>query len=182
MIRTLRLFFLGRVLREKLLLLGFVAIGTLMWASSYSKSFGVFWRAQKATTEDLKYQQVVLDSKAQVDAFVAKTNEKLDPAQTLGGTALFTQVTNLLRAAGISPNVGAGQADTYNGNYTFHYVNVTITKVDHNLIRAFTQSVQKRSPYMSIQSISISLADRNNPTNDLLTARIEISSFEVGSK
>ena len=39
MIRTLRAFFLGRLLREKLLLVAFALLGVLMWLSNTSKRF-----------------------------------------------------------------------------------------------------------------------------------------------
>ena len=60
MIRTLRIFFLSRLLREKLLLLGFVGIGVAMWASAFSKHVGTFWRAQQVTSGELAFQRQVL--------------------------------------------------------------------------------------------------------------------------
>ncbi len=50
MIRSLRAYFLGRALREKILLFAFVAIGLLWWLSAFGGRAGVWMREQKVTT------------------------------------------------------------------------------------------------------------------------------------
>ncbi|HUR58295.1 MAG TPA: hypothetical protein VM029_11335, partial [Opitutaceae bacterium] len=56
MIRTLRAFFLGRLLREKVLLLVFVLIGALWWLTAFNKRATVFWRQKHQTTVELADQ------------------------------------------------------------------------------------------------------------------------------
>ena len=53
MIRTLRVYFLGRLLREKLLLIGLILIGVLWWLSAFGTRAGQFWRTQRGTTATL---------------------------------------------------------------------------------------------------------------------------------
>ncbi|MBC8040576.1 MAG: hypothetical protein H7Y06_08550, partial [Opitutaceae bacterium] len=44
-------------MREKILMLGFVLIGALIWLSGVSDRVGVQWRAIKTTSTDLDVQQ-----------------------------------------------------------------------------------------------------------------------------
>ena len=72
MIRSLRAFFLNRVLREKLLLVGFLGIAVIMWATSFSSRASAFWRAQRATTAQLKDQEFWLGHQGQIEEATRK--------------------------------------------------------------------------------------------------------------
>jgi hypothetical protein len=66
MIRTLRAFFLGRLLREKLLLVAFFVIGVLMWFSGYSKRLGRHLKMKvkrKNIAKQFKHKKVLAMSK-----------------------------------------------------------------------------------------------------------------------
>ena len=53
MIRTLRALFLGRLLREKIMLAALLAILALAWLSSYSTHVAHFLARQRNLTSDL---------------------------------------------------------------------------------------------------------------------------------
>ena len=101
MIRTLRAFFLGRLLREKLLLVVFALLGVLMWLSGYSNRFGAFWREQHRTTVALADQQRWLDNRTQLEDAAKKAAGRLDASLTLDGTRLLAAVSALASEAGL---------------------------------------------------------------------------------
>jgi hypothetical protein len=108
MIRTLRAFFLGRLLREKLLLVAFFVIGVLMWFSGYSKRLGTFWREQRLTTVNLAEQQRWLDNRKVIELSAQKSAKQLDAAQTLDATRLLAVVGSLSAELGLR-NTNSGQ-------------------------------------------------------------------------
>ena len=115
MIRTLRAFFLGRLLREKLLLVAFALLGVLMWLSDTSKRLRAFWREQHTTTVALADQQRWLDNRKVLENAAQKAASRLDPAQTLDGTRLLAAVGTLAAEAGLrntSSGTPTGQSPT----------------------------------------------------------------------
>ena len=80
MIRTARAYFLSRALREKLLLVVFIAIAALWWASSFSSRTSAFWLAQRTTLVRLKDQAEWIKNQTVIEETAKKTASRKKPA------------------------------------------------------------------------------------------------------
>ena len=75
MIRSLRAFFMSRLLREKLLLLAFVGLGMLWWLSAFATRAARFSRDQQATSLALAIQQQWLNNRGAIEATGIRMSE-----------------------------------------------------------------------------------------------------------
>ncbi len=162
MIRTLRLFFLSRLLREKLLLVAFVAIGAVIWISGFSSRAGSFWRAQKVTTAQLKEQDKWLADRTKVEALAQSAAAQLQPAQTLDGTRLFTTVRQFAVDAGLrNARIDGTPQKTSNGQFSVNTLTLTAEATEQDAlknweaIKKFYTSVQQKSPYIAIDQFTL---------------------------
>src|SRR4051812_1045891 len=110
MIRSLRAFFLSRLLREKLLLVAFAGIAVLIWASGFSTRAGMFWRAKKATTAELNLQDQWLNNEQRIKDTVEKVTAHLERSRTLDGLRLLNKVKQLATEAGLRNTTSQGLA------------------------------------------------------------------------
>src|SRR5882724_5142709 len=101
MIRSIRAYFLSRLLREKLLLLVFVLVGVLIWASSFAAQAGSFWTSARATTADLKDQDSWLNRRTQIETTAQKAADQLVASQTLDSVKLYAEIVKLASATGV---------------------------------------------------------------------------------
>lgn len=184
MIRTLRLFFLSRLLREKLLLVAFVVIGALIWLTDFGARGMVWWRSQRFTSEQLKVQDRWLRDEPIIQENAQKAAAQLDPAKTLDGTRLFTTVRQLAGEAGLRNvrNDGlAPQGST--GQFTVNTLTITAQAIDADpaknweAVTAFYKAVQERSPYIAIDQFILQPQSRANPGQ--LTLVLRVSSVQV---
>lgn len=178
MIRNLRVFFLSRLLREKLLLVAFIGLGMLWWLSSFSAQVGRFWRGQGATTAALKEQDVWIKNRAFVDSAAQKAASRLVPEKTLDGTRLVNAVNQAAAEAGLKSNQynSTGGTDETNGQFTIHSLNYQVTGATYEMLLKFYLNLQQRAPYIGIGTFALS-STRANPA--LLTLNLKISSVEV---
>jgi hypothetical protein len=184
MIRTLRLFFLSRLLREKLLLVAFVAIGAVIWLSDFSSRGMRWWRNQSLTTEQLKVQDRWLRDEPVIQENAQKAASQLDPAKTLDGTRLVTTVRQLANDAGLRNvrNDGlAPQGST--GQFTVNTVTITAQAADADpaknweSLTKFYTAVQQRSPYIAIDQFILQPQSRAVPGQ--LTVVLKVSSVQA---
>jgi hypothetical protein len=176
MIRTLRAFFLGRLLREKLLLVVFALLGVLMWLSGYSQRVGAFWREQRSTTVALKDQQRWLDNRQALEDAAKKAASRLDAAQTLDGTRLLAAVGALASEAGLRNTSSGQQIDESSGQMAIHTLPYTINRGDYESLKKFYVALSARSPYIGIEKFTLN-SDRANPAQ--LNLAITVSSVEI---
>jgi len=174
MIRTLRALFLGRLLREKLLLLAFFALGTLWWLSAFATRASVVTREIRATTLDLAIQQQWLDNRGQIETTARQAASRLDPAQTRNSTRLFTEVSNLANEAGFRNAIINPQPPATIGQFSIHTLNFTVNNVEWEALKKFYLALQAKAPYVGIDQFSL-----NNPGNNTHTLGMRISSVEI---
>ena len=174
MIRSLRTFFLSRLLREKMLLLAFLGIGTLWWLSAFATRAARSSRNQQATTLALAIQQQWLNNRGSIEASAQQAASRLDPAQTRNSTRLFTEVSNLTNASGFRNAVINPQPVATIGQFSIHTLNFTVNNVDWESLKKFYLGLQAKAPYVGIDQFSL-----NNPGNGTHTLGMRISSVEV---
>jgi hypothetical protein len=181
MILSARAFFLSRALREKLLLVAFIAIGLIWWASSFSGRATGFWQAQRTMTARLKVNAEWIKNKTSIEETAKKTASSLDPAKTLNGNQLVTTISQLATEAGLKDIRTAGStASSTSGQFSVHSQEFTIRGIEGEggweALRRFYDSLQRNSPYVSIERFTL-LAAANNAAQ--LTLNVKIASVEI---
>jgi Tfp pilus assembly protein PilO len=173
--RTLKAFFLTRLLREKLLLVAFVALGALFWFSSFSKRASRVMQTHRTITSELAQQQQWLANREAIEAGAVQAVKNLDPARTLDDTRLVGDLSALARENKLRFTNDTPQTEQ-TGQFAIHTVQITLQHASYEDLRRFYDAITRRSPYMGIEQISL-IADRPNPA--LLNAALRVSSVEI---
>lgn len=177
MIRALRAYFLSRLLREKVLLLGFILIGTLWWMSAFAGRASRFWRDQRSATATLAEQQQWLNNRVKIEEAARKAAAQLDPSKTLDGTRLVSAVNQAAYEAGLRNNYSANPAThETNGQFTVHTADYTVTNADYEMLARFYLNLHQRAPYIGIERFALS--SRPNDASKL-TLNLRVSSVEI---
>lgn len=177
MIRTLRAFFLSRLLREKILLLGFILIGLLWWLSAFGTRATRFWREQRATTSELVTQEQWLKNRMAIQEAAKKAASRLDPAQTLDRTRLNAAVNQAASEAGLKNGGTTSAASDTAGQFTIHTVTYQVAGADYGNLQNFYLKLNQRAPYIGIESFLLYPTNPNDPTK--FTLNLRISSVEI---
>lgn len=173
--RALKAFFLSRLLREKALLVLFVALGALMWLSNYSKRAARVWRENRSAATELAQQKQWLANREAIEAGALQAVKNLDPAKTLDDTRLVVELSALARDNNLNFTNETPQTER-SGEFAVHTVQVTLRRADWETLQRFYAAVSKRSPYIGIEQFTLA-AERSNPRQ--LNASLRVSSVEV---
>ena len=176
MMRTLRHLFLTRALREKLLLVAFVAIGALWWFSAFSTRAGTFWREQRRTTLRLAEQAQWIKNRTLIEETARRTADRLDPTKTLNGNQLVTTVAQLASEAGLRNTVSGTPATERSGQFAVHTAEYNINQAEWEQLTSFYEELQKRTPYIAVERFMLSAAP-NAPSR--LTLNLKVVSVEI---
>jgi hypothetical protein len=178
MMRAIRSYFLSRLLREKLLLLSFIMIGTVWWLSSFTTRAARFSRAQRATTAELAEQQQWLNNRVAIEESAKKAASRLKPEETLDRIRLQNYVNRAASEAALPPNYGTtpAGADT-TGQFTVHSINFAVQGADYETLAKFYLKLNERAPYLGIEQFALTAPNRNDASK--LSLNLRISSVEV---
>lgn len=163
-------YFFTRTLREKLLLLTFVGIGSVVWLwAGLGRTVATVqeWRSLAAAGAE---QQLWLTNRADIEAKAAAATAQLDPARTLNGTRLVGEMNALAGAAGLSPEV-SGQRTERTTQFAFHTAQVTFRRADFGALLKFYEELSQRSPYVGLEQVSLAV-DRGAPGSLNATFRV----------
>ncbi|MEO7414560.1 MAG: hypothetical protein ABIZ81_14505 [Opitutaceae bacterium] len=174
--RTLRAYFLGLQLREKLLLVAFALLIVAIWGSNFNRRAWQFKRAVSSATLDLSIQQKWLDSQESIEANVKKTADGLVATRTLDASGLLATVSSLAKEAGV-PLVTLGESRSESsGQFNVHTREFRITGADYAAFTKFYLALESRSPYIGIEHFT-QLPAPGNPA--LVTVSLTLSAPEV---
>jgi hypothetical protein len=177
MIRSLRAYFLSRALREKLLLVAFVAIGLLWWLSAYSTRANVFWRSYKSDSSRLAEQEQWIRNRTQIEQAMHTAAGKLDPTHTLNANQLATTLQQLANEAGLkNAQLSGTPTTTRSGQFAIHTANYLIRAAEWESLVKFYEALQQRAPYIAVDQFNLTAA-ANNPAQ--LTLGLRAESVEV---
>ena len=181
MIRTARAFFLSRALREKILLVAFIAIGALWWASAFMTRGSAFWRTQRTTTFQLKDQAQWIKNQTMIDETAKKTASRLDPTKTLSANVLVTTVLDLAKEAGLkNTQISGSPSSTTSGQFAVHSQEFVIRNIDGipgwEALSKFYESIQRRSPYIAMERFTLTSTGNNAAQ---LALSLKVSSVEI---
>ncbi len=176
MIRTLRAYFLSRLLREKILLAGIAVLAAATWMTSISNRTARFVHGSRSTTSSLREQSRWLSERAGIEASAAAAAGRLDAVRTLDTTRLLAEVSAIAVEAGLKNPTSGEPKDVSNGQFSVHTLQFNVTKADWNTLKQFYLALSKRSPYIGIEQCTLQV-DRANQA--LLSANFQISSVEI---
>jgi hypothetical protein len=173
--KAFKAFFLSRLLREKLMLVLFVALGAVMWIASFSGRASRMWNELRATRNELAQQKQWLSSRERIETAAVQAVKNLDPAQTLDDTRLVGELSALARENNLKFTNDTPQ-DERSDQFAVHTVQVTLPRADWEVLYKFYVALSHRSPYIGITQFTLA-ADRTNPA--LLNASLRVSSVEI---
>ncbi|HYP17633.1 MAG TPA: hypothetical protein VEQ65_10515 [Opitutus sp.] len=173
--RALKAFFLSRLLREKLLLVLFVALGAITWASSFSKRANRDWRGIRNVSTELATQAEWLNNRTAIEEASVQAVQNLDPARTLDGTRLVGELSAMAREHSLRFTNDTPQTER-SAQFAVHTVQIQLQRAEWERLYDFYVAVSRRSPYVGVEQFSL-VADRANPKS--LNAALRISSVEI---
>lgn len=168
-------FFLGRTLREKLLVLGFGLALAAVWLTAAGGRMRRRWQEGRGAAAELAAQRQWLENRAAIEARAARAVKNLEPGRTLDAIHLVGEVQALAGQAGLAAAIDPPRTQR-TGQFAYHTVQVTIRRADLGALVKFYQALGTRAPYLAIESCALG-ADRVNPAQ--LNATFAIFSVEV---
>lgn len=167
--------FLERTAREKFLVVFFLLTMVVLWGLNFLNRSSEDWQTWQQLGRTYEQQQVWLDNADMIATLVEEEIGRLERDRLLTRTRLLSEINRLARAQNLSPSIDTPR--TEDGEiFKFHTVTVRLSRSPMERIIAFTDSIQERSPYMSMGEL-ILIPDRNDPRN--LEARYEITAVEI---
>lgn len=166
-------FYNARSLRERLLLLGFLAIGVAWWGSALAGRVRLNVQAWQSVARDAEVQRLWLAQEGTVGQRTAAVAAQLDAARTMNAAQAFAEVSRL--AQGLPLEMGAQRTDRTD-NFALHSLQITFRRVDMAGLLRFYEGVAARAPYVGIDQCTIS-ADRATP--GLVNAVFRVYSVEA---
>jgi len=171
-------YFLSRLLREKVLLVAFVAIGLVLWGSAFFKRANRQWRAHRVLAVELAEQKQWLSNQASIEAAAASAVKNLDPSRTLDETRLVGEVSALAREHNLKGMANDTPQTERSGQFAVHTMLVTIPRVPFQAVKNFYAALAARSPYIGVEQLTLS-NDRVNPNQDSLNVVLRVTSVEI---
>jgi len=169
-------FFLSRVLREKILLLGLVLVAALMWLFGVTDRAKAFRREYHATTDTLKMQQMMLDARESIQARAAAAIAQLDPASTFDAVRLQAELDTMATAVGIANKTIDTPRTEKTAQFSVNTTAISMRNIDYASLAKFYEELKKRAPYIGLANLTI----QSNAANvNQLTATFRVSSVEV---
>ncbi len=171
----IRRFFDSFSLRERFLLVSFIWLGLLFWMTVLLQKYRAQHFEFSKARQTLVDQQVFLDNRELIEEREQQARAGIDPSRTYAGSALFSTVDNLARAADMTPDIQSPlrrEAGIFNTNT----VRVSVRRVTLEQLVTFVQSVRAEAPYLALRRFQL---DANARDPNQLNASFEIESFEL---
>jgi len=172
----MKAFFLSRILREKILLLAFAALGAAIWFSSVSDRVEGRWREIRRTSADLDVQRRWLMQSERISREASAAIEHLDPSRTFDNVRLQSELNTLASGAHLANYDVSDSRTESTSQFAVHTVQFSARNADIGSLVAFYTELGKRAPYISIEQFSLD-SNRSNPA--LLNASWRVSSVEI---
>lgn len=175
----MRAWFMGRLAREKGLLLLFVGAVAVVWASNVWERVDVLWGETRQTSTDLQVQEQWLLKKDEIEARARAAIEDLDSSRTFNSVRLSAELSTLAREAQIDSNLRSeAQPTQRTAQFSVNSVRLTLNKVTWASLLEFYEALSLRAPYISIEQFTLRSARSDS---DELSASLLVSSVEIAS-
>jgi len=174
-VNVLRAWFLGRLLREKILVLALVLTGAVIWLSSASTRLATTMRGFRQAQSELATQKVWLDNQATIEEAAAEAVSNLDPAKTYDATSLVSAVISMSKNAGLAANTEPPRTQR-SSQFAVHTVQVTARRAELASVLRFYQDLSSKAPYLGLKEVSVQ-GDRSTP--GMVYVNLKIDSVEL---
>jgi hypothetical protein len=168
-------FFLGRALREKILMLAFALLAVALWGSSVLGRARTRWADWHSAREEFATQQLWLNNADAIATRAAAATQSLEPARTLNATRLVGELSNLAAQSGLTADIGSQRTERTD-QFAFNTVQVNFRRSDFAPLLHFYSDLMKRAPYISVERFSL-VTDRANPGQ--LNVSLRVASVEL---
>ncbi len=172
----MKAFFLGRALREKILLLTFTLLVLLIWVGRGLGRSRALWEGLRTARAELATQQVWQKNRVAIEARAAGATQSLDPAKTINATRLLGELNTLATQAGLNADIGSQRTERTD-QFAFHSVQMNVRRADLATVLKFYTELSKRSPYIALEQCTLAV-DRANPGQ--LNASFRVVAVELG--
>jgi len=177
-IKALRGYFLSRTIREKMLVLGLIAVLAVVWVSRLLKRTAATSGSLSAKGMDLREQQGWLNEQQAIERRSKAATENLDRSKTFDSVRLQGKMYEIAKAAGLGPNTKiSGLPPVPTNLFKYNTVQVQILNVAssaYGSLLNFENEIHKYSPYIGIESAQV----RVNPSTSQLTLQMRVFSVE----
>ncbi len=171
----LKALFLGRLLREKVLVFAFVLLGALIWLSSAMDHLGANTRGFRSAGAELRTQAIWLNNRETIEEAAAAAARNLDPGKTYNATFLVAEVTAMARRSGLAVNSEPPRTQR-SPQFAVHTVQVSTRRAELAAVLRFYQELASKAPYLGLERISVQ-GDRSAP--GMLNITMQIASVEL---
>ena len=172
----MKTFFLSRLFREKVLLLGLVFVAAFLWLLSMLGRATTFVSDYKNTSATLERQQVMLDAADSVRARSEAALHRLDSSRTFDVVRLQAELDTIATTAGIANKTISDSRTDKTSQFSVNSAQIQLRNTDYASLVKFYEELKKRSPYIGIDSFTIT-PNAANPAQ--LTIAIKVSSVEI---
>lgn len=155
----MKAFYNTKLLRERVLMLVFVAIGVLWWGTALIGRIGRNVEGWHAVGVDKRTQQAWLAKGAAISGRTEQVASKLERSKAMNAAQAFAEVSRL--AAGLPLEI-SGQRTEPTDNFYLHSLQVRFGRTDMASLIRFYEGLVARAPYLGIEQCTIS-AERASP-------------------
>lgn len=172
---ALRIWFVSRLLREKVLVLALVLLGALIWLSAASDRLREHLRGFRSAEATLATQQLWLNNQPAIEEAAAAAVRNLDPARTYDATFLVAEIMGIASRSGLAVNTEPPRTQR-SSQFAVHTVQVTARRADLGNLLRFYQEVASKAPYLGLEYVSLQ-GDRTTP--GMINATLQVVSVEL---
>jgi hypothetical protein len=155
----MKAFFLSRLFREKMLLLGLVMLVAVTWLTGALGRTARFKRAFFETSEQLTIQRGWLDRQASIEAEAKAAIQNLEPAKTFDGVRLQAEIDALAKRTGVANYSADPVLSDRTSQFTKHSMQLQIRNAEWDKLRNFYGELRKEAPYIGIEQFKIQVAN-----------------------
>lgn len=161
--------------REKLLLVLFVWVIVLIWASLLERRVSASVGEIKTVNASLVHQQIWLDSEASIEERLIDSRKILDPAKTYAKNQFIAKVDGIARGSGAVYDI-TNPTTTLGDVFNEHTLTIQFRDAPMKALLAFEAAIEKEGSYIAITEVKIS-PNRRDPA--LLNAQFDIIALEL---
>jgi DNA-binding cell septation regulator SpoVG len=174
----MKAWFLCKLLREKVLVIGFVLLAALIWLSSAGSRLGKTRLAFAAAGSELNTQANWLANRETIEKLATEAAGKLDASKTYDATFLVAEVMSMAKRAGLAVNTEPPRTQG-SAQFAVHTVLVSARRSEMAAVLRFYQELSDKAPYLSIEELSLQ-GDRS--ALGMLNINVRIASVELVRK
>lgn len=173
--KFLKVWFLSRLLREKVLVLVLLLVGALIWLSSAMGGLSTNVRASRAATAELDAQALWLNNREAIEEAARKAAGNLDASKTYDATRLVAEVIGMGRRSSLPVNIEPPRT-LRSAQFAVHTVQVTTRRAELAAVLRFYQELASKAPYLGLEQVSVQ-GDRSAP--GMVNVNLQIASVEL---